>query len=92
MTATSDKLDLWRKQANDVAHHLSGTTKSLEQGISDVLGEEFLHLEDNREFLLNIDDKIFTCVTCGWWYENSENAGERQNGFYCFDCDDGWVK
>jgi len=92
MTATPEELDLWRKQANDVAHQLSGTIKSLEQGISEVLGEEFLHLEDNREFLLNIDDKIFTCVSCGWWYENSENAGEHQNGFYCFDCEDGWLK
>lgn len=92
MTATPEELDLWRKQADDVAHHLNGTSKMLEQGIADVLGEEFLHLEDNREFLLNIDDKIFNCVSCGWWHENSENAGERQNGFYCFDCDDGWVK
>ena len=44
--------------------------------------EDDLNEEDHRE----LDDQLFVCDCCGWWYETSERNDTNGEGDYCEDC------
>lgn len=75
-------------KAQLVAAHLTGTCISLQTAIESVLDEDDWALEDDLEFCLAIDDRVFCCSVCEWWCENSEMAREDGQGFICFECDE----
>lgn len=53
------------KRAEQVADELRGTCKHL----NDVATDEEL---DSQEFCLELDDRVFLCECCEWWFELSE--------------------
>lgn len=85
MSTAKNNLD---SQASAVIDYLNGTALSLEQGIIDTLGEEFLHLQDDEDFCTLIDNEIFICSRCDWWCEISEAAGDSYGEPYCYDCEE----
>lgn len=55
---------------------LQGTCQSLEHVLDE---HNALQLRDDREFLTELDSRIFCCTQCDWWCEISEQSddGER---------------
>ena len=37
-----------------------------------------------------IDDSIFNCDCCGWWYELSEICPEIEDAVVCMNCEEDW--
>jgi len=64
-----------------------GTCQSLEYHL-----EGFgMELDDvSMEELGYIDDAIFNCDCCGWWYELSELCPEIEDGQVCMNCEEDW--
>lgn len=64
------------EEMDRVIDYLQGTCLSLDEGICHVLGdegiEEMRDIDNELEFCARIDDNIFLCESCGWWY----GAGE----------------
>ena len=66
--------------ALEAIDHLSGSCEAL--------WVEYSEYEDDDKFLAILDESIFNCVGCGWWYPVSEL--NHQNGEYvCEECFDG---
>lgn len=62
------------KTVDDLIFNLQGTCDSIDSLV------DFSELSD--EEISKIDDSIFDCSRCGWWYDNGEEAshdvcGER---------------
>lgn len=55
------------------------------QGSCEALYVEYEAYEDNDEFLGIIDDNIFNCVQCGWWYPTSERSS-YDGEWVCEEC------
>lgn len=52
----------------DLIDHISGTCKSLQEGISD-LYPDMLDTDLTENDHEEIDGQIFCCDTCNWWCE-----------------------
>lgn len=69
-----------RDQIEELIQYLQGTCNSLDEGIVEVLGEDYDSMNLSSDNHNQIDNEIFLCETCGWWYElceESENEDER---------------
>ena len=51
---------------------LQGTCLSLDEGIRQGLDDTAEEHDLTMENCEQIDNEIFNCATCGWWYEISE--------------------
>lgn len=70
-------------RVNEVAEEVRGTCKMLEEFAT----EEELK---NLEFLKAIDDQVFYCIGCGWWYEISDLCDdESETELVCIQCNSG---
>lgn len=73
-------------EVNDIIEYLQGTTNNLSDAVSLITSDECelndLTLEQHHE----IDDKIFECVECGWWYEISDVSTLETDENYCNEC------
>jgi hypothetical protein len=72
-----NSIDLWDK----IIYNLNGTCDSLEQALADNEAEK---LEDHTPFLHYLDNEIFRCNCCSWWYPISEMA--ENDNWECRDC------
>ena len=73
-------LDLWSK----IVEELNGSCDSLNQVLEN---HEADALEDDTDFLGFLDDHIFNCVCCGWWFPISEvTTDETQDELACNSC------
>ena len=73
-------LDLWNK----IIEHLNGSCESLYQTLEYYKAEA---LEDDLDFLGYLDDQIFNCTCCGWWFPISEvTTDETQDELACNSC------
>lgn len=77
-------MELTNEQVDELIAHLQGSCKSLDEGCQDMFEKD----EDvlTSEQLLRIDQEIFHCATCGWWYEISEESGSDESDLICNDC------
>ena len=69
----------------DLVDTLMGTFKKLEEGVSEVFEVEIeeaktLLTEEDHEWL---DNEIFCCDTCEWWFELGDSGDSEGN---CLDC------
>lgn len=55
--------------ARIAADRLNGTCMAIYD-----LGEEFEEAEIDAEFCAVLDQLVFCCEQCGWWFEQSEMA------------------
>lgn len=71
------ELDLW----DTLIYRLNGTCSSIRQVVEE---EDRSDLEDNSAFLSHLDDQIFECTCCGWWYD--QPANEFSGEWVCDSC------
>ncbi len=75
------------KLMDEILDDLQGTCQSLE----DVLDSHNMELDDlSMKDLGYIDDSIFVCDCCGWWYELGEINPEIENAVVCMNCEEDW--
>ena len=72
---------------NDLIYHLQGTCISLEEACTDLgFDREDLTIEELKE----LDNWLFLCDNCGWWYNVGERACIEHSEFYddniCIHC------
>lgn len=80
------KVILTNEQINYIIRDLADSTGELESAIQEVAGAD-IRLEDiSDQSLLEIDQEIFQCDTCGWWCR-IEEMSENDNQV-CTDCEE----
>lgn len=73
-------------QLKELIDYLRGSCKSLDGGVRelfDIDGDDL-----TEEQLQEIDNEIFHCSQCGWWYEIAEESGKDDSDLICNDCAD----
>jgi len=75
------------KLMDDLIENTMGTCQGLEYHL-----EGFgMELDDlTMEELYYIEDAIFECACCGWWYDLSEICPEIEDETVCMNCEDDW--
>jgi hypothetical protein len=68
--------------AREIAYRLEGTCQTMLQ-VADSLGVED-HLSE-QEFLLMIEDIVFCCAECAWWFPLSEHYDDDKR-IICLEC------
>ncbi|MCK9267227.1 MAG: hypothetical protein M0P14_00765 [Alkaliphilus sp.] len=77
------RMSLSKDQLQDIIENLQGTCLTLDDVLDDYgLSSEDLNLED----LSRIEEEIFLCDGCGWWYESSELGDDEDGEFLCRWC------
>jgi hypothetical protein len=74
-----------KEQLSVLIDHLQGTCKGLSDACED-LGFKYNDL--TMEQLEEIDNHLFQCDHCGWWYEISEQSDLETDDNMCKDCED----
>lgn len=79
-------IELDENQIRDLIEHISGTTKTVEDGL------ELIGLDRDADLgeltLMQIDEAVFTCEACGWTLSVDERADREDDGDgdLCLDC------
>lgn len=72
------------EQVNKIASRLYGSCLSLDEVIEDETGLTFGELD--YEDCLAIDDLVFECQACNWWFGSSEYSDKVTHENYCESC------
>lgn len=59
-------------RARQLAEHLEGTCKSLDEGCEALFGHDASEM--TMDELQRLDGLVFECSHCGWWFEFSEES------------------
>lgn len=70
-----------RVLAEKAIEQLTGTM----QGFAD-LGEEYEGVENNIVFCDILDEAIFCCTDCGWWFEHPAQDKPGTSEWVCEEC------
>lgn len=73
----------YAKIAEDVASKLEGTTQGLETVLEQM---ELDGLENVLAFCDRLDNLVFCCTVCGWWFEVSETGNDVNGQWACVEC------
>lgn len=68
--------DLWEQLIYDLQGTCEGLDSFLERNAPDLI--------DYQPFLLHLDNQIFCCEVCNWWFELSDMADN--DNWECRDC------
>lgn len=69
--------------AERAAERLQGSSQVIES-----LGEEFEGAENDTTFCTRLDELVFCCVRCDWWFEQSQMSELAINEWFCHECED----
>lgn len=82
-SAMTEKTSNWKKEmearADRAAEELLGTCK----GLHEVCPNDE---QDDGDFCARLDELVYECEQCGWWYEAGDGQHGMGSGFYCDDC------
>ena len=81
------KLD--NEQLEQLVYHLQGTCLGLYEALQQLFDIDQNDIENEMEMCGYLDDRIFRCRECGWWYENgfwNPEGFEPGDGEICLDC------
>lgn len=75
-------------QIHKIVESLEGTCKTMDQIIIQVTDNDGLTEEDITESQMTyIDQTIFKCSDCGWWFEMAEETkSEHEDEMGCREC------
>jgi len=76
------KRDYSDEQIDKLAHRLQGTCDSIEKALEELEFEKEMTISDCNE----LDQKVFCCEVCEWWYEISEM--DEENEWECCGCNE----
>ena len=80
-------MKLTNQQINDIADILQGSCLSLEDGICAVLGDDATVDDLDLDDYYALDEVVFLCASCNWWYEAGYWNSEKTDENYCLDCE-----
>jgi len=69
--------------------YLQGTCLSMWQAFTQLFDTDFDECENEMELCEFVDNHIFLCRECGWWFENgywNPEGYQDGNGEICLDC------
>ncbi len=69
--------------ADKAASELEGTCKAIYD-----LGPEFEDASNEQAFCNRLDELVFECQICNWWYEQSQMAVRDDEEWICQECTD----
>lgn len=73
-------------QVREIHESLLGTSDTLDGGIREVCGDDYDQSDLSLDQVGEIDNHIFNCTTCGWWYEvnecNDDDGDSECDGCY----------
>lgn len=75
-----------KDQTTELIEYLHGSCKSLDEGCQDLFEQDSEVLTADQ--LQEIDNEIFRCSQCGWWYEIAEESGKDESDLICNNCAD----
>jgi hypothetical protein len=81
-------LVMTRDQMHELVDATQGTCKSLEEVCEDHFGHEPMDYDNEMEICQFVDNLIFNCVVCGWWFEMGDMA-QYCDEWTCSSCEDG---
>jgi hypothetical protein len=64
--------------------YLTGSCITISEAMNDLFEKDEDCLTEEQEDKLN--QEIFNCSECGWWYEYSEESGLYPSDLICLDC------
>lgn len=70
-----------RGLAEQAAGQLAGTCKAIYD-----LGPEFEDAANEQAFCNRLDELVFECQCCNWWFEQSEMAVRKDEQWICTEC------
>lgn len=73
-----------RDKIDDVASAILGTSKSLDNVVQEVFGDESMtYMDLDIALLQRLDEHTLECTECGWWCE----AHEVNDDGVCVECE-----
>jgi hypothetical protein len=72
-----------RELGKRAAEKLLGTCQDIPH-----LGDEFEEASNHMEFCDALDDAVFCCTACGWWFEQPAGSHPQTGEWVCDDCFD----
>lgn len=72
MTDTAEHISAMQELAEKAADQLQGTCNSLYN-----LGEEYEGAENDKHFCACLDNIVFRCTACEYWFFQSEMSDEK---------------
>ncbi len=85
-------ISLLDNQVIKLCEYLRATTKTLDEALEHLeirsCGEFVLEENLSSETLRKIDDRVFLCAHCGWWFEIEEESevASRDSELVCREC------
>lgn len=73
------------KKINELIEYLQGSCDTLDEGVNVILGEEYSSEDLSKQNVEQIDNEIFLCSVCVWWFEVSEMS-EEESESTCVEC------
>lgn len=67
--------------AQSAAEQLEGTCKAIYD-----LGQEYEDASNDQAFCNKLDELVFECQCCNWWFEQSEMADRKDEEWICEEC------
>ncbi len=71
------------EQVDELIDYLRGTCKTLNEGTQDLFEKDEEILSQSN--LEKIDNEIFRCEQCDWWFDDSE-LNDNKGSNFCDDC------
>lgn len=78
-------MKIHQDQIIQLIEHLRGSCISMDQAVSDIFGEWVDWGYFPEEVLQDIEEKIFLCTQCGWWYDTGDLACDEGDQI-CSNC------
>jgi hypothetical protein len=78
-------MKLTSSQIDDLIQELQGTIARLDATTEEMFGISSFDLD--METLEALDQEIFCCECCGWWYEIGELSREVDEDMVCQECE-----
>lgn len=74
-----------KEKMEEIINGLQGTCKSLDEVLSHYEISYYSLSDENFE---QLDNAIFCCACCGWWYDTGELSSKIADEQVCTDCED----
>lgn len=71
--------------ADKIAGVLDGTCMSLQEALAQ---NDLEGMDNNLTFCATLDQQVFCCEVCNWWFDNSEMHDDTDGPLICTDCGD----
>lgn len=75
------------KENQELVEHLQGTCLCINEALYQLFAVDTSEITNELEMCDYIDNHIFCCSICGWWYEVGYwNSKGYEDGEACLDC------